>query len=45
MGGRFVLDCEDCKHYENGQCDLGREVDEYADAYDCTGFEDNGEGE
>ena len=37
---RFVFSCEDCKHYKDGKCDQDFEIDQFADAYDCTGFED-----
>ena len=36
----FVFSCENCRHYKDGTCDKGFEVDEYADAYDCTEFDD-----
>lgn len=38
----FVFHCTDCIHCVLGQeCDLGRELDQYGDAYDCTGFEED----
>lgn len=36
-----MFHCEDCIHYKDGECDIGRELcEDDEDAYDCTRFED-----
>lgn len=37
----FAFSCKSCAHCRYGQeCDLGKELDQYGDACDCTGFEE-----
>lgn len=39
-----MLTCESCQHCKDGTCEFGIQLYECEDAYDCTKYEDNGEG-